>query len=398
MRLAVVLITLNAVCASAQSGAPKRKSANDTTPPSVEQTIAVGLSHSSYAFGDSTVTEQNTTFAYDLSVKRVHLGIAGTSVNYGAPGHTVNGLIPTTWTLDWRFHEGDTLSFVGRIGAQPAGLDSTQVAALGLSGGALVDLQSASFGMRPMTGVHAVVTLPAGDLSFVLRGGLEIEPRPADGARTYWTGNTVFGGVTLSGAAGAGRLSGSLDLSTSSADSLNGKNLYPGGGEFSAHVDLHMPFDNPVTTGAEAWTTDWSAKLTNPISDTRNDQPNRRIPYGPITELTGALSVPIGAGSLGATLDYLSTSATANGRVGPATASTNASSSASIFTIDGSIPLFAGLELQPQVGFATGNSSLTVAGAARRPGRPARAPAASGVSVSTPLSGGWFGLTLSLSF
>ncbi len=302
-------------------------------------------------------------------------------------------MVPTSLTLDMMVHNGDTLTLLGRTGSQPANLDSAQLVAIGVSGGTLLDMQSINFGTQAMTGVHGTLTFPLGDVVLNLRGGIEIEPRPSALTRAYWRGTTMLGGATLTGKTTKGDWSGVVDLSTSSADSLGGKNLYQGGGDFTAQLNLHAPLDNPAVTGGEDWDTRWSANLYIPLSATRTDQPNRLVPVEPMYWFTGALTVPIGEGSVGASASYSGASSSAQ------RALASSSSWATSVALNGSIPIAKGIELVPEIGTVAGSSDFSVGVAGvRRPGRPLGPGGSRTTNIASGVSGSWMSLSLTYTF
>ncbi|MCX5767245.1 MAG: hypothetical protein NTZ43_08505 [Gemmatimonadetes bacterium] len=377
--------------------APARTSTtpSDTATAKTEQWISLGFSSARYTIGDSAVKEGTGNFSYDLRTGRFHFAVDGSSVNYSTPSRTISGMVPTSLTLDMMVHNGDTLTLLGRTGSQPANLDSAQLVAIGVSGGTLLDMQSINFGTQAMTGAHGTLTFPMGDVVLNLRGGIEIEPRPSALTRAYWRGTTMLGGATLTGKTAKGDWSGVVDYSTSTADSLGGRNLYPGGGDFTAQFNLHAPLDNPAVAGGEDWDTRWSANLYIPISASRTDQPNRLVPVGPMYWFTGALTVPIGEGSVGASASYSGASSSAQ----RALASASSSSWATSVALNGSIPIAKGIELVPEIGTVAGSSdvSLGVAGV-RRPGRPLGPGGSRTTSIASGVSGSWMSLSLTFTF
>jgi hypothetical protein len=377
--------------------APASSPALSTT----EQSVTFGYTARAYSLGDSSVSERVGKFTYALLSGRAALSLEGSSVDYRAPGRSVTGSVPSSLRLDVMLRPGDTLTFLGRTQSQPASLDSNQTAALSVVGSSLVDLQSFSFGTRAMLGSHATFAFPVDELVLSLRGGLEYEPRPGAAIATYWRGTTVQGGATLLGNVGLGTLSGAADLSFSSADSLGGKNLYPGGGSVSIVGTLSMPIDNPRSDDGDPWDALLVASWTTPISAVRTDQPNLLLPVGTTMGLSGMLTVPVGAESeLRPTIDLLHTSSSASVASARTSATTSSNGWAATFGLDATVPLTSYLDLLPETGYTLGNAALSFSQSGTTPivRRGRRVTATSGSRISDSMRGWWLGIALSASF
>ncbi len=355
-----------------------------------------------YSIGGSKVTEQAGNLSYEYRTKQWGLSVDGASLQYGALGRTISGTGNSNVRVDYRLQPGDTLMLYGRSGSQPGTLDSAQVAAIGVAGGSFVDLQANSLGNPALFGGRAVFSFPVGDLVLNLRGALESESRPAATQKVYWRGTTWAIGSTLYGNIGKGQLAAMVDLSSSSADSLGGKNLYPGGGETTVRLDLQLPIDNPADSTGDDWNSAFSAWFSSPFGASRADQPNRLLPLGNSFGLSGALTFPVGDATWGPSVQFQSTSASASAKSGATLLSTSSSGWAANFAINADIPTSSIFELTPELGYAVGNASTSYGQTSsktvvvQRRGR--TVTTTSGGTTATALRGWWIALGVSAHF
>ena len=355
-----------------------------------------------YSIGGSKVTEQAGNLSYEYRTKQWGLSVDGASLQYGALGRTISGTGNSNVRVDYRLQPGDTLMLYGRSGSQPGTLDSAQVAAIGVAGGSFVDLQANSLGNPALFGGRAVFSFPVGDLVLNLRGALESESKPAATQKVYWRGTTWAIGSTLYGNIGNGQLAAMVDISSSSADSLGGKNLYPGGGETTVRLDLQLPIDNPADSTGDDWNSAFSAWFSSPFGAIRADQPNRLLPLGNSFGLSGALTFPVGDATWGPSVQFQSTSASASAKSGATLLSTSSSGWAANFAINADIPTSSIFELTPELGYAVGNASTSYGQTSsktvvvQRRGR--TVTTTSGGTTATALRGWWIALGVSAYF
>jgi hypothetical protein len=372
------------------------------TVPSVKQSFTVQTGARHVTVGDSAVREQAGTYSYSWQRGRWALSLDGSSLQYTAARTPLNGWGSTNARLDVMLRPGDTLSFYGRSGTQPGALDSAQVAALGIAGGALVDLQSTSLGAPGMFGGRASFAFPVGDFVWSLRGSLESEAKPSAARPVTWHGTTWAVGSTLYAHVGRGEWSAVVDLTQSSADSLNGKNLFAGGGGVNVRSELHFPVSNPADSAGDDWDLYGAAWWSTPMNATRADQPNRLIPLGNTMGVSGSFSVPVGDGSFGPTLQFERTSANAAATQGSTAIRTSSSAWAATVLLDASIPTGRWLEWQPQLGWTTGDattsygSTTTRNTVVKRRGRTVTTSANGGTSDA--IAGWWFQLGVTAHF
>jgi len=369
--------------------------------PATIQSVTFGVKARGYSLGDSSVSERSGKLSYTLLRGRTALNLEGSTVDYQALGRSVTGLVPSSLRLDMMLRPGDTLTLLGRTGSRPASLDSIQTAALSVVGSSLVDLESFSFGTQAMFGGRATFAFPVGDLVLSLRGGFDYEPRPSAAITTYWRGTTVQGGATVLGNIGMGTLSGAADVSYSSADSLGGKNLYPGGGSLSVVGVLNMPIDNPRTDDGDPWDAVLMTYWVKPLAAARTDQPNLLLPVGTTMGLTGMMTAPVGATALRSSLDLIRTSSSATVVTGASSATTTSTGWAASFGLDATVPMSSHLDLMPEVGYTLGNASLNFTQTSTttpifRRGR--QLTKTTGNLVSDSMRGWWFGVAISASF
>ncbi|MEP6692046.1 MAG: hypothetical protein ABJD07_12880 [Gemmatimonadaceae bacterium] len=341
------------------------------------------------------MSERNGIVSYDMTGPRFRLRLDGTGLRYVAPGSTINGSTPIAGRLDFVLRPGDTLTFVGQTGSNPAQLDSAQAAAIGHAGSSAIDLESFAFGAPAMFGGRGAFAFPVGDLVLSLRGGIEAEPRPSAREPVYWQGTTMLGGVTLAGDAGPARLAARVDVRRSFADSLGGKNLFPGGGSVTTHASLDSPLSNPFDDLGEDLDLRLSAFYSSPFGDTRNDQPNRLIPLGNTLGTFASLAVPVSDWILSPSIQYIRETSSADAVVGAIYQRSSAAGWSASFGLDALIPLTSVFDLAPQVGYVTGNVEASFGqSVVRRRGRPIGRTSA----FSHGVRGWWAGLDLTASF
>jgi len=355
--------------------------------------VALTATSRSVQVGDSSVSENVATARYDLSMSRVRVRLDGSVLRFAAPADTISGHLPIGLRLDFARRPGDTLSAFVRSSSQPLDLTLRHTAALSIAGTSTVDLESTGFGTPAVGGMRLALAFPVGDLALSTRVGFESEPRPDGVQPVYWRGATVRGGLALTGASGDERITASLDVSHSSADSLGGRNLFPGGGSVTVQLlsDLSVldPFD-PLED--ERWPIRAVAFYSRPFSDDRSDQPNRIIPQGAVLGALGTMLVSVHDFTLVPSLQLLRESSRSESGTGLLRTANIGSAWTVQAGLDLTIPLGSVFELTPQAGYMFGNVGATIAQtAALRRGR----GFVRTTSFNDGIRGSWFAVQLS---
>ena len=191
------------------------------------------------------------------------------------------------------------------------------------------------------------------------------------------------GGVSLTGASGDNQLTASVNLSTSSGDSLGGRNLFPGGGTLSVDTRLMHYF------GAEqAGFFSLNGFYTKPIGIQRPDVPTRIIPIGDFIGATATGAIPAGRVTLLPMLTVLRETSNANAIVSGRRTTLDASGQTGAVSLGLSIPLGRLVTITPEVGGVFGDVGQTVSAQFPRRVRSA--------SFSDPIRGGWFAIEFSV--
>ena len=349
-----------------------------------------------YRIGDSSVTERVASARYELFVSRVRFRLDGTVLRFATRADTIDGSLPVSARLDFALRPGDTVTVFTRSASQPFDLSSRQTVALGSAGTSTVDLESAALGTPAVGGARAAFAFPVGDLVLSARGGVETEPRPDGTLPVYWRGTTVRGGLALTSSSGDASFTASVDATRSSADSLAGRNLFPGGGSvtFQVVTDLAVasPFD-PLED--ERWPVRALAFYARPFGNDRSDQPNLIIPQGSLVGAVGTMLVSAGGVTVTPTLQLLRETSASESSSGIIRSRVTGSAWTAQGSLDVSIPLGSTFELTPQAGYTFGSVGASFAQTVvLRRGR--------GVGQSTSFAdsirGSWLSIQLSAAF
>ncbi len=376
-----------------------RSRADDSTSGTIKQTLAFSGTTRSYSVGATSITESVAPFSYHLSAPHFGLQISGTPVRLNTQPTVVNAWVPLQANADFALRSGDTISVYGRTGSSPVALDSLQTIAVGAVSTSVVDLSSQWLGMPAQVGARAVVSFPVADVVLALSGAVEQDmPAPTTGV-TYWMGTTLRGGLSLNANVGENKLTLGTELSHSTADSLGGRNQFPGGGDFTLTVDLVGPLDDLGTMSFIA-----DGFYSRPFGNARSDQPTRLIPSGDLLSLSGTLLISRGSLTFSPSLTLLreSSSAVINVQQGTqrlnASLDANAWSAATGLSVD--IPFGRALTLTPELGATLGAVNETVSRAGNRVivrrGRAALGSTATGSHDA--VRGVWAGIGFSAKF
>jgi hypothetical protein len=354
-----------------------------------------GTAHS-YDVGDSSVSERVANARYELYVSRIHIQLDASTLQFVAPFDTIRGRLPVGARVSYTLRAGDTISVFARSSSDPLALSSRQTAALSTAGTSTVDLESAGFGTPSVGGGRIAVAFPVGDIVLGARAGIENEPMPNGASPVYWQGTTVRGGLALTKSAGDGSITASLDVTHSSADSLGGRNLFPGGGSITLQVMSDLSVPNPFDPlEDEQWPLRVVAFYGRPYGNDRADQPNLLIPQGDLAGALGTLLVTIGDLAFSPSLQFLRETSSSGSTSGIVTSRITGSAWTAQSSLDVTIPLGRVFELTPQAGYTFGNvgASFSQAAVLRRGRGVARSTA-----FNDDIRGSWLSLQLTAVF
>lgn len=364
-------------------------------PVRISQRVTTRLITRSYAVGTRDVSELASPIQYSVSGERWRVRVNGLPVRYEGPGATISGTAPISFRADFRLRPGDTLTVVGQTGSSPSQLDSVQSLALAAVGTSTLDLAAAGVAQPGQIGARGSFAIPLGSLTVNVRAGLDFQSAPVGTSDVYYRGTTVRGGLGIWGYVGSTRLAANAEVTNSSADSLGGHNLFPGGGTLSFDGSATVPLDSAGRADLQLY-----GFYTTPIGASRTDQPNRLIPIGDLWGSFATLYIPLGRGitliPTGSVLRETSsaTAETVNRLVTVRDAITGSGWAAS-GGIGVQLRLLPWLAVTPEVGGVTGNVRSNTSTAVLRRGRPA---VTLPTSSSSPTSGWWASAELSFLF
>lgn len=343
--------------------------------------------------------ESAAPVSWRLVSPRVAARVSGTPVSLDAAQSRLQGVTPIRARLDVIPRAGDTVSVYGRFASSPRTLDSAEASALGTAGTSVLDLSSLSLGIASQVGIRGRWSFPAGTLVLGLSAAAERDlPPPATGV-VFWQGTTVRGGASLTGFAGDQTVTVSADVSTSRADSLGGRNQFPGGGA----LVLGASTNGAVNESGTVWFSG-DAFYVRPFGNERNDQPTRLIPQGSVGGVSGLLVLETGALTWTPVVSMLRESSAASITTLQGTLASRTSLRASGWSLSAGLsvdlPLGGSLTVTPELGAVGGTVSTTLAQTngrvIGRRGRVINVTNASG--FSDPVRGLWGGLALSIRY
>lgn len=359
----------------------------------VSQSISISATSRSYKVGDVRVNEQVAPFSWKLTAPRVVLRASGVPLQLDAPVDQLNAWTPFKARADFVLRVGDTLSVYGRTGSSPVTLDSLAVRAVSAVGTSVLDLSSQSLGVPAQGGVRALFSFPMSDVVIGLSGALEHEARPNGAGATYWQGNTARGAITMRGQAGERELSATLDVSVSKADSLNGRNQFPGGGTLGLSASAVGPLDADARFFGVA-----DAFFARPFGNDRPDQPTRLIPQGNLMGTSFTVLMQTGDVTWSPSVTLMRESSSASVTVLSGTQRSLSTLSGSAWSVAGGLSVDISLghyfTLSPEIGAVGGSVSSSLAQTSGRViGRRGRIVGATTVdSFSDPVTGFWGGI------
>jgi len=314
------------------------------------QTVAMEARVRSYQVGAVHVTERVTPITLTFQGTRARLRLSTTPLAFDAPADHVRGATPLGTRLDLRFRSDDSLRLFFDGASTPSALDSLQNAALGSVGTSTLDLDGYALGIPTVFGVRGSSAIWRGAFAQLrLRAGVDMSPSPGGTTSVYWRGTTVRGGLALRGMWDEKSYSVGAELAMSQADSLGGRNLFPGGGTLSLDGSATLPIGE---SGARAI---FSAFYVHPIGDSRNDQPNRLIPSGDFYGVTAMASAFLRDVLLFPSLSLMRETSSATSGTGALSQSMTAAGWALAPSFAASIPLGAHIDLDPEAALVVGS-------------------------------------------
>lgn len=332
--------------------------------PSYRQSITFRPTVRSYRVGEIDAREQSAYASWVTRFRRAMVRVDFTPLTYrgdtslaaNRPQVSFNGASPVSARLDLRVRSADTLRIFAQTASFPSTLSSEQAQALSAVGTSTIDLDAAALGVAARIGTRYAVTQAIGSsgVAISLRGGVEYDPKPTGNDAVSWRGTTVRGGVGLSRALENTTVGAGVDVTRSFTDSLQGRNLFPGGGSISADARL-LHFFGEDGTGLFTL----NGFYSRPLNIERPDVATRIIPIGDFMGATMSAAIPAGALSLLPTLTVLRESSSAEATVNRVPTRRDASGTTATGSLGLLIPVGRHLSLTPEVGAAFGTVGQT---------------------------------------
>jgi hypothetical protein len=344
-----------------------------------------------YTVAGTTINESAGPLSYQYADDRWALLVNGTPLSFSAPTGSLRGATPVRGRVAVRIGARDTLQLTGQSASAPGTLSTQGTAALGSIATSTIDLDAIAIGLPSAIGLRAVHVQPLDRVLLAIDAGLEHQPTPSGTTPIFWRGRTLSAGASLSTVDGAARWRVGADWSHSWADSLGGRNLFPGGGMLSLDATVDGAIGDPLDGRYGAI----GVFYLRPYQNARADQPNRLIPQGQFWGAQGDISLSLGPLSLAPTVSVLRESSTTD--VG--TALVPSSFTATGWTISAGtavdISLGRGVVLSPEIGATVGGvGTTTTTTLLTRRGRSLVVPQ----QVNDPVRGLSFGVTVRASW
>jgi hypothetical protein len=367
--------------------------------PWLRQSFTVRPTLRRYSVAGVAASEQAAPASWLFRFRRATMRLDATPIAYRADtgsasmptSAVVGGMSPISARLDLRILRADTLRVFVQTASFPGALTAQDASALAAIGTSTIDLDAASLGVSARTGVRYAHTRAIGEngVSLTLRGGLEYDPKPSGTATVSWRGTTLRGGLGVSRQLDDLNFGAFVEVTRSFADSLGGRNLFPGGGSLLAEARALRFF------GAESEHFGTvNVFYTKPLGIERPDQPTRLIPVGDFAGVTGSLAMTLGRATLLPVVTLLRESSSATATVDGRPTRLAASGFASSASVGVALPLGSVITITPEVGAALGSVGQTVTSSfPRRIGRPITRSQA----FSDPVRGAWATIEVSLS-
>lgn len=368
------------------------------SPVALRQTMTLRPTVRSYRVGTVDAGEQSAYASWYARFRRATFRVDMTPVSYrsdtsytaGRPQVSFGGASPVSARLDLQLLRADTLRLFAQSASFPGTLSQIDAQALGAVGTGTIDLDAGALGIAARLGVRYARTQPIGDdgVALSFRGGVEYDPKPSGASSVSWRGTTVRGGVGINRSITDGTLGASLEVTKSFADSLGGRNLFPGGGSLMLDARA-LRFVGADGTGFVSV----NGFYSKPLGIERPDQPTRLIPIGDFAGINATGAFPLGALTLLPMVSVMRESSSATAVVNRVATGLNASGQTATVSLGVAFQLGRFITVTPEVGGAFGSVGQTVTSTfPRRFGR----PLTNSQSFSDPIRGGWFALELSV--
>ncbi len=361
--------------------------------PRFAQAFTIRPTYRRYTVGGVRASEQSSNASWVGSFGRSALRIDLTPLSYtgdttataGRPSVAFSGVTPVSVRLDLTMRSRDTLRVFAQSMSSPAALSAAEAQAIGAVGTSTIDLDAGALGIASRVGMRYALTQPLGEsgMSLSMRGGVEYDPRPSGSDAVSWRGTTVRGLLGVSRATEATTVGASVELTKSFTDSLEGRNLFPGGGQLTVDARLQRYFGSDGTGFLTV-----SGFYSTPIDIERPDVATRLIPIGDFTGATAAAAIPVGALTLLPTVSVVRESSNARASFNGIPATLDASGTTATASLGVAVPVGRWITVTPEVGGAAGSVGQTVS--ARFPRR------TRSQSFSDPIRGGWVTLEVSI--
>jgi len=364
----------------------------------MRQTVTVRPSYRRYSVGSIDASEQSSYASWSARFRRASFRLDVTPVSYvgdtsftaGRPQVSFGGASPISGRLDLQLRRADTLRVFAQSASFPGTLSQIDAQALGAVGTSTIDLDAGALGIAARFGVRYAHTRPIGEdgVALSFRGGVEYDPRPSGPNAVSWRGTTVRGGVGINRGITNGTLGASVEATRSFADSLGGRNLFPGGGSlmFDARAIRFVGEDGTGYISVNGF-------YSRPINIQRPDQPTRLIPLGDFLGITFTGALPVKTMTLLPLVSVLRESSSATAVVSRVPTRLNASGHTTSLSLGLAVPLGRFVTVTPEIGGAFGSVGQTVTSSfPRRFGR----PLTSSQSFNDPIRGGWLALEVSV--
>jgi len=346
----------------------------------------VGTTH--YESAGADIAEFVGTLAYRFVAPRFSVSLGSGPLRFESEDTlSVTGFAPLRLSVDFGLGSQDSLRLAARGPSWPASLTRAEVMALTSVGTAAADLSSVQFGTPGSASarfVHVMQFHRSVSIAAMLGG--DFEPRPGGQEAVYWRGTTALAGLVVNDSGGRTRLGGSVTITRSFTDSLDGRNLFSGGGTVLTRVHgatlLARPED--VFVGA-------SATYFRPYAAGAASA-GASFPLRDFAGASALLGWPIGSLLLSpAAVLSVESSETSTG-----TGSVEGSGWSLRTSLGVDVPMGRSAALTPEVGYTTGSVRLdvvTIVGTT-----PAGDPITRTSRSMDPLSGWWFAASWAVAF
>ena len=348
-----------------------------------------------YAVGNVNAREQTSYASWVARFRLATLRVDLTPVSYAGDTNTTttarpqvafSGVSPVNVRLDVQVRRVDTVRVFAQTMSFPGALPRVDAQALGAVGTSTVDLDAGALGIAARAGVRYTFTqrLGSSGVALTLRGGAEYEPKPAASDAVSWRGTTLRGGIGLGRTAENGSVGASVEITKSYADSLGGRNLFPGGGTVTYDVRAlrYVGSDGNGFVSINGF-------YAKPFGVERPDQPTRIIPVGDFGGITASAAIPAGVVTLLPVLTLQREASNATAIVSGRRTTLDASGQTAALSLGVSVPIGSFLTVTPEVGGVFGSVAQTIS--AQFPRRVLRQ------NFTDSVRGGWVALELSVS-